>query len=310
MITTGLPREPLGETPPGADEYWRSEEPLNLEAARLMRRLISSAGAVPAVIALLKGNLRIGLDDDELAELAADENAGKVASPSLAHAMVRRRTAGTTVSATIAAMCMTPEVAEDLAPIRYFATGGIGGVHRGWTERPDISADLRRLACSSVCVISAGAKSLLDLPATIESLETLGVPMVGFGTDVFPTFYTRGDDSLRVPMRLDTPSDVAELCRLHWRHPSTRTGVLLANPIPQEHALDRLMDAAELGGHIDEAEAEAERTVVTGPARTPFVLAELARRTDGAVLRANVALLAANATLAAKIAVCFSRSGD
>jgi pseudouridylate synthase len=306
VITTGLPREPLGERPIGADEYWRDDQPVNLEAARLMRRVVSAAGAVPAVIAIIDGTLHIGLDDEQLNTLANDENAGKVAASNVAYAMVIGRSAGMTVSATVAAMCMTPEVGEDLAPIRFFATGGIGGVHRGWADRLDISADLRQLALSPVCVVSAGAKSLLDLPATIELLESLGVPVVGYGTDCFPTFYTRGDEKLPVPMRLDEPEDVATFCLQHWRHDSTRTGVLIANPIPEAHALDREIDAADLERYIAEAEELASRENVAGAARTPFVLAELSKRTGGKALHANVALLAANADLAAKIAVAYA----
>lgn len=302
VVTTGLPREPLRDPPHGVDEHWRGEEQLNLEAVLLMRRLITAEGAIPAVIAMIDGHLHIGLDDDQLVTLAANEQHGKVGSSAIAHAMVTKRTAGTTVSATIATMGMTPNLGDDLAPIRFFATGGIGGVHRGWTDRLDVSADLHQLARSSVCVVSAGAKSLLDLPATVESLEALGVPVVGFGTDAFPTFYMRGDDSLRVPMRLDTPEDMAELCRSHWRYSTTRTGVLVANPIPEAAALEREMDMDELERFIREAEDAATRASITGAARTPFVLTELSKRTNGRVLHANVSLLAANATLAAKIA--------
>lgn len=309
VITTGLPRTPLGGPPHGADTYWKNDEPLNLEAARLMRRLVSSAGAVPAVIALFDGDLHIGVDDDELVALAANEEAGKIASSTLAHAMVMKQTAGTTVSATLAACMMPPALGDDLSPIRFFATGGIGGVHRGWTDRPDISTDLRLLAASPVCVVSAGAKSLLDLPATVEAFETLGVPLVGFRTDSFPAFYTRGDSSLLIPTRLDEPEQVAELCRLHWNHRAIRTGVLVANPIPEEAALDRTIDSAALDAHIAAAEEQATRAGVTGAARTPFVLSVLAERTDGEALHANVALLAANATLAAQVAVSWSRSG-
>jgi len=306
VMTTGLPREPLHEHPHGADDHWRADQPVNLEAMRLMRRVVSSGGAVPAVIAVVDGNLHIGLDDAQLASLAADESAGKVAAATLSHAIVSGRTAGTTVSATLAAMRMSPELGDDLAPIRFFATGGIGGVHRGWTARPDISADLKQLAVTPACVVSAGAKSLLDLPATVEMLESLGVPLVGYKTDQFPTFYTRGDDSLRVPTRLDDLAMTAELCRQHWRYDATRTGVLVANPIPDAAALDREIDSAEIEKHLAESEAEATRNNITGAARTPFVLTELSRRTGGGALRANVALLAANAALTAQLAVAYA----
>jgi pseudouridylate synthase len=306
VITTGLPREPLSRKPIGADDHWRDDQPVNLEAARLMRRLIDSVGAVPAVIAMIEGDVHIGLDDAQLTSLAADEDAGKVGTSTLAHAIVTNRTAGTTVSATIATMQMPPQLGEDLPPIRFFATGGIGGVHRGWTDRPDISNDLRQLACSPVCAISAGAKSVLDLPATVEVLEALGVPVVGFGTDTFPAFYTRGDETLAVPMRLDEPTQVAELCCHHWRYAASATGVLVANPIPQQAALDQFITTDELDSHIRAAEEEAASEAVTGAARTPFVLAELSRRTGGRVLDANIALLAANATLAANIAVAWT----
>jgi pseudouridine-5'-phosphate glycosidase len=295
VITHGLPREPM-QTPPGDPTGWDANAPLHLETARAMQRAVRNAGAVPATVAVIDGELRIGLDDEDVQRLASDDQPVKASVVNLAHAMDSGATAGTTVSATIVA-CGLP----DIGPIRFFATGGIGGIHAGWMERPDVSADLRQLATSRVCVVCAGAKSILDVPATVEALEALGVPVIGFGTEVFPLFHARGGDDLPVTQRLDDPAAVASVCRVHWQMLRSESGILVANPIAAADALG----AEELKRVVAEANRTADDAGVSGPGRTPFLLTELARLTDGRSLRANVALLLNNARLAGRIAVAW-----
>jgi len=301
-MTHGLPRRPLARgasADPGGEKGWDPEGPLHLETARAMQRAVREGGAVPATIGVLGGALHIGLDDGSLVELAADTAAGKASTANLAAAMACGQSAGTAVSATLAACALA-----EAGPIRVFATGGIGGVHAGWTQRPDVSADLLQLATTPTCVVCAGAKSILDLPATVEALETLGVPVVGYQTDLFPRFHAPGDERLKTPHRADDPLAVARLCRLQWEVLSAEVGLVLANPIPPQFALD--------GRELDEAVVKANRAAddraVTGPERTPFLLNELARLTDDRSLIANIALLLNNARLAAAVAVALCRA--
>jgi pseudouridine-5'-phosphate glycosidase len=246
---------------------------------------------------VLDGRLRIGLSDGDLERLADAGRGRKVSAADLAHVMVTGDTAGTTVSATLAACRLArPE------PIRIMATGGVGGVHRGWTDRPDISADLGELARTACAVICSGAKAVLDVPATLEALEALGVAVVGYRTDRFPCFYSQGSD-LPVPRRLDEVDLVARLCRLRWDELDLRGGVLLASPLPPGVALSH----DELEAMIQEAQETATRRRVTGRDLTPFLLAELARRSGGRTVTANLALLEANAALAASLAVSLAR---
>ncbi|MDY7109324.1 MAG: pseudouridine-5'-phosphate glycosidase [Planctomycetota bacterium] len=301
LLTHGLPRAPLAgfsDRDPGGGAGWDRAAPVNLEAARAMGRVVRAGGAVPAPIGVLKGRLHLGLDDEALAHLAADTAARKTSIAGLAHAIASGHSAGTTVSATLAA-CMLPKAGA----IRVFATGGIGGVHRAWTRRPDISADLRQLARTPVCVVCAGGKSVLDLPATVEALEGLGVPVVGYRTDRFPRFHAAGDDRLRTPQRLDDPAAVARMCRQQWDELGQETGVLLANPIAEAFALD--------GEELEEAARQAERIAdhrgVIGADRTPFLLEQLTRLTGGRSLLANLALLVNNAKVAAVVASALAR---
>ncbi len=295
VVTAGLPRSPAGPPPANVDDAaWDPSGPLNRELGRLLPRVVRVHGATPAVIAVMDGRLHIGLDDAALDALAANPAAGKTASRDLAAMLTSGATAGTTVSATLAA-CR-------IAGIRVFATGGMGGVHRGWAQTPDISSDLHAIATTPVCLVTSGAKSLLDLPATLEVLESLGAPVVGIGTDVFPQFYAAGDPSLRCPIRRDTPEAVAALCRTHWETLGETSGVIAANPIPEACALDR--DAVETATIA--AERAADEAGVRGRDRTPFVLAAAATTLGPAALAANVALLAANARLGARIAVAWS----
>lgn len=293
VLTHGLPRQP-SRAVTCADADWNEHAPLNLEVMRMLARTVRSKGAVPAIVAVGGGGLRVGLDDAELARLAADEEAAKATLSNLAHLMTTGRNAGTTVAATLAA-CALPGRADRIAT---FATGGIGGLHPGWAEHLDVSADLGGLARAPVCVVCSGPKSLLDVPATLEALEALGVPVVGFRSDRMARFLT-GPGREPVNQRVDDADAVAALCAAHWDELGHSSAVLLANQTPSAHAVD----AGVLEAAIEQAETRARTEGITGAARTPFVLAEMARLTGGHALNANVALLAANASLAADVAV-------
>ncbi len=211
----------------------------------------------------------------------------------LAALMATGGTAGTTVSATLHASTLGPR------PIQVMATGGIGGVHRGWTQHPDVSADLRVLACTPACVVASGCKSILDVAATVEALEALAITVLGWRTDEMPLFYCRGRSDLPVPRRVDNLSVVADICRLAWSELGSRAGVLLANPVDPTLALD----ASEIEGYIEQAETEARRAGLTRGRRTPHLLQWVAERTDGRAVAANQALLRDNARLASELAV-------
>jgi pseudouridine-5'-phosphate glycosidase len=293
VITCGLPRESM-PLPAGLEApEWNATSPLNLETARAMERTVRINNAVPATVAIIEGTLRVGMDDEDLIRLASDQEAGKASTPDLAAAMVANATAGTTVSATLTACALTQ------SKIRCFATGGIGGVHRNWTSSPDISADLRALASTPVCVICAGAKNILDLPATLEALQMLGVPVVGYRTSAFPQFHCVGDDTLELTHCVDDAQAAARLCVLHWTVLHQTSAVMLANPVPVKFALD----ANEANAAVERAEEQAGRLGTSGAQRTPFLLSELSRLTNGRSLIANLALLINNASLAARVAV-------
>ncbi|MFO1147951.1 MAG: pseudouridine-5'-phosphate glycosidase [Alsobacter sp.] len=263
--------------------------PDNLAMARGVEAVIREAGAVPATIAILDGELRAGLSGAELERLGGTADAVKASSRDLATCMVRRQTAGTTVSATM-------RMAE-LAGIAIFATGGVGGVHRGAESTFDVSADLIELGRTPTAVVCAGVKSILDIPKTLEVLETQRVPVIGFGTDDFPAFFSRRSGEA-VDQRVDTPADLARVIRLH-RSLGSGTGLLVANPIPVADAIDgEAIDAA-----IAEAVSEAARKGVAGKAVTPFLLARINEITRGRSLTANIALVRNNARVAAQTAV-------
>lgn len=298
VVTCGLPRSPHPAAAPHDDADWDPGAPLNLETARSMARAVRATGATPAQVWVGDGRLRVGIDDTELAELAADEAAGKASLATLGSLLVAGGRAGTTVAATLLACTTAPG-----GPIRVFATGGIGGVHAGWTLRPDVSGDLVALGRSPVCVVSAGAKSILDLPATLEVLEALGVPVIGFETATLPRFVARGTGSGALELASRTfgpqgPETVAAICRAHWQGLGISGGLLCVQPVAEEVALAD----EELAEATARAEEEAARAGVCGLQRTPFLLESIARLTGGRSLRANVALLRANATLAGRIA--------
>ena len=262
--------------------------PRNLALARAAEAEIRETGATPATIAVLDGRLRIGLSDAELGRLAEAEGVAKLSRADLAACMAAGGTGATTVAATM--------IAAARAGIAVFATGGIGGVHRGWETSLDISADLQELAQSPVTVVAAGAKAILDLPATLEVLESLGVPVIAVGQDEFPAFWSRRS-GLSAPLRMDDPAEIARAHRLRAAL-GLPGGQLVANPVPAEAEIP----ADEIAPLIARAAEEVAARGVTGKAVTPALLSRLLELTEGRSLAANVALVLNNARLAARIA--------
>jgi pseudouridine-5'-phosphate glycosidase len=262
--------------------------PQNVAVAREVEAVVRANGAVPATVAVVGGHIRIGLPDEVLDRLGTAEDVLKLSRADLPYAVAAGRHGSTTVAATM--------ICAELAGIRVFATGGIGGVHRGVEQTLDISADLEELARTPVAVVCAGAKAILDLPRTIEYLETRGVPVVGYGTDRFPAFWSR-DSGLPVPIRLDTPEAIAGLIRAKAAL-GLEGGVLVANPVPEAEEIP----SGEISAHVEAAVAEARRAGITGKAVTPFLLSRLLALTGGRSLAANVALVKNNAVLAARLA--------
>jgi pseudouridylate synthase len=262
--------------------------PDNLRVAREIEAAVRSGGAVPATIALLGGEIRVGLDPAALEALALTDGVVKCGVRDLAPALARGVAGATTVAA-------TSHIAER-AGIRVFATGGLGGVHRGYAETFDESADLGTLARVGVCVVCAGVKSILDLPATLERLETLNVTVLGYGTDTFPAFYLN-DSGLPVPWRVDTPEAAAAVVRARAAA-GAPGGVVVANPLPADEQLDPALHDRVLGDGL----AAAAREGVVGRDVTPFLLERFHTQTAGESLRANVRLVLRNAELAARIA--------
>lgn len=266
--------------------------PDSLTTARELERLIRAEGAVPATIAVLDGRLKVGLDGAALDRLAQSHDMAKASVRDLPVLMAARRDGATTVASTMRIAAM--------AGIRVFATGGIGGVHRGAEITGDVSADLHELAASPLAVVSAGAKAILDLPRTLEMLETLSVPVIGYGCDEFPAFYSRRS-GLPVPARADTPEALAGIMAARWRLEAAG-GILIANPIPAGDEIP----AAAIESRIRDALSQATRAGIAGKAVTPFLLARIRDLTDGESQRANVALVLNNAKLAAEIAAAFA----
>jgi len=263
--------------------------PQNVETARSVEAVVREEGAIPATIAVIDGALRVGLGDDELDRLGAAKDVVKASARDLAACLVRRANAGTTVAATMAIAAR--------AGIPVFATGGIGGVHRGAEETFDISADLTELARTPVAIVSAGCKSILDIGRTLEVLETLGVPVVGYRTNEFPAFFARASGH-RLEHRFESSRELAELIQLE-RRLGRPGGVLIANPIPEAHALP----AAQIEARIASATAEARAAGVSRKDVTPYLLARINALTGGESLTANIALVKNNALLAARVAV-------
>lgn len=262
--------------------------PQNNDMAAGVEAIVREEGAVPATIAVIDGRLKIGLTGKEREGLARTTGAMKLSRADLAYALAEGRTGGTTVAATM--------IAAYLAGIRVFATGGIGGVHKGAEQSFDISADLDELARTPVIVVSAGPKAILDTAKTLEVLETRGVPVVAFGTDVVPAFWSR-TSPFPAPLRLDDPAAIARFFATRAEL-GIEGGMLVANPVPREAEIP----AQEMAVHIAAAQAEADKKGVSGKAVTPFLLDRILHLTGGASLATNIALVENNARLAARIA--------
>lgn len=263
--------------------------PQNVKTAREVEQIIRDNGAVPATIAILEGKIKIGLSDDELEMLGKNTEVAKASRRDIPYLLATKKNGATTVAATM--------ICADLADIRIFVTGGIGGVHRGAETTMDISADLEELANTNVAVICAGAKSILDLGLTMEYLETKGVPVIGYGTDVLPAFYTRTSE-YDVNFRADNPETVASTLKAKWDL-NLKGGAVIANPILEEHAMDESM----ITSVIQSALKEAEENNIHGKDTTPFLLAKVKELTEGKSLDANIELVKNNAVVGAKIAV-------
>ncbi|MEY3367541.1 MAG: hypothetical protein RI973_696 [Bacteroidota bacterium] len=269
--------------------------PENAETALRLEAVVRQQGAVPATIALLDGKLKAGLREEEIIRIAkAGAEVVKVSRRDIPFVLSSRTAGATTVAATM--------IVAQMAGIRVFATGGIGGVHRGAAESFDISADLQELANTDVAVVCAGAKSILDIGLTLEYLETFGVPVIGYQTDEFPAFYTRSS-GFGVDYQVDSPDEIARILNIKWEA-GLRGGAVIANPIPSEYepAQASVLQATE------KALAEAQQLGVKGKQITPFLLARIKELTGGESLKANIQLVLNNAGLAARIAVAMSEA--
>lgn len=269
--------------------------PHNLETALRMEATIRKSGAVPATIGLLHGRVVVGLAREEIELLANTDGVAKVSRRDLSSVLTSHKPGATTVAATM--------YIAYLAGIRVFATGGIGGVHRGGEDSFDISADLTELARTPVAVVCAGAKIILDLPRTLELLEMLGVPVIGYGTNEFPAFYVR-ESGCRVEARVDSPDQAARLMKLQWEL-GLSAGIVFGNPPPAAVALPRAEAESLIEGALDAADSAG----IQGKAVTPFLLAELSKHSGGRSLETNMQLLVENARLAALVSGSFSALG-
>jgi pseudouridine-5'-phosphate glycosidase len=270
--------------------------PANLEAARSFEAMLTDAGVVPATIAVVDGVPKAGLDSSSLERIALDESVVKVSSRDLGMAMAGKRTAGTTVAATSALAAK--------AGIRMFATGGLGGVHRGYAESLDESADLTVLSRTRITVVSAGVKSILDIPATLERLETLGIAVVGFRTSRFPAFYL-SDSGQELDWRADTPEEIAAIMAARDLLGDT-SALLVGNPLPP----DKQLDPALHNRVLNEALAAVDAAGISGKAVTPFLLDYMRRATEGASVDVNLDVARGNIALAGRIAMAWSEHGS
>ncbi len=269
--------------------------PQNLDMARQVEQVIRDNGAVPATIAVMGGQIHVGLTDEALEALAQTpaDQAMKLSRADLAVCLANGRTGATTVAATM--------ICAHLAGIRVFATGGIGGVHRGAESSFDISADLQELSQTPVTVVAAGAKAILDLPKTWEVLETLGVPVIAYGQDELPAFWSRSS-GIKAPLRMDSAADIAAAAAMRARL-GLKGGQLVANPIPPEAEIAR----EEITPVIEQALAEAEARQIAAKQVTPFLLQRIFEITEGRSLASNIELVLNNARLAAQIAIAMTR---
>lgn len=267
--------------------------PQNVEMAQTVEAIIREEGAVPATIAIMDGKYKIGLSEADLERLATEKDVAKVSRRDLALILAQKKIGATTVATTM--------IGAHLAGIPFFVTGGIGGVHRGYEETLDVSADLEELAQTPVTVICAGAKSILDLPRTLEYLETKGVPVLGYQTDVLPAFYT-SKSPYKLNSRVDSVQEIAHMNKVSHELGLT-AGTLVVNPIPTEYELD----ADYIDGIIAQAVVEAEEAGITGKDMTPFLLGKIVDLTDGESLKANIQLVYNNARVGARIAKAYSQ---
>lgn len=263
--------------------------PQNVETALAVEQIVRDAGAIPATIAILEGKLCVGLDDRQLEMLGKSTGVWKVSLRDMPFVLSQNLAGATTVAATMRIASM--------AGIKIFATGGTGGVHRGAENSFDISADLTEMAQTSVAVVSAGVKSILDIGLTLEYLETMGIPVLTFGQDEFPAFYS-SNSGFKSPLRLDSEAEIAAMLKTKWSI-GLNGSVLIANPLPPEFEVP--LEVMEL--QIVKALAEAEANGIKGKEVTPFLLKRIAENTSGESLEANIALIKGNARLAAGIAV-------
>ncbi len=266
--------------------------PENVESARTCERIIRDEGAVPATVAVIGGIIRVGLGEEELEHMGRGGSIRKVSRRDLPMTLAKGLDGATTVATTM--------IGASLAGVRVFATGGIGGAHRGAPQTFDVSADLTELASTPVAVVCAGAKSILDIGLTLEVLETYGVPVVGYRTDAFPAFYVR-NSGFRVDERADDLREIARALRLKWSL-GLEGGMVVANPIPEEDEMDPVLIARS----IDEAVEAATARGVRGKEITPFILAYLHKATGGSSLHANKQLVYNNARVAAQLAVAYA----
>ena len=275
--------------------------PQNVQTAREVEELVRQEGATPATIAVIKGRIKVGLSASELEQLGNDPSFGKISTRDLPFTVAMGKNGATTVASTM-------RVAH-LAGVRVFATGGTGGVHRGGASSLDVSADLTELSRSQVCVVSAGVKSILDIGLTLEYLETLGVPVMTFGSEEYPAFYSRSS-GFASPLSVDSPEQAASVLRAKWElcdrgpgdTPGAAGGVLLANPVPAESEIP----AAEIAPHIGAALRDMDALGITGKDTTPYLLGRIVEITGGRSLVTNIALVKNNAVLAARVAAAYS----
>ena len=264
--------------------------PENIKVARNLERIAEDAGVIPATICLMNGKIKIGLNDDELKMLAISKDVAKVSRRDFSRVLASKKIGATTVAATM--------IAANLAGIKVFATGGVGGVHRGAEDTFDISADLQEFSQTPVIVVSAGAKAILDLPKTLEVLETLGVPVYGFQTDLFPAFYSAESD-LHID-KIDSEKEIVDLYKTNIKL-GFKNGILVANPIPKKYEIP----FEEMDKHIKIALERANENCITGRELTPFLLSEIVKITKGSSLETNIRLVENNVALACRIAKAF-----
>lgn len=261
--------------------------PQNAETALRVEDAVRKEGAVPATIAIREGKCLVGLSKQDIEWLGQEKNVWKVSLRDMPFVISQKLPGATTVAATMRIASMTG--------IKIFATGGIGGVHRGAETTMDISADLTEMAHTNVAIVSAGVKSILDIGLTLEYLETMGVPVITFGQDAFPSFYS-AESGFKSPLRLDNPQAIGSLCKAKWEL-GLRGSVLIANPVP----LEKQVPAEQIEQYVQAALSDAEKQHVKGKEVTPFILSHIAKHTHGESLDANIALILNNARLAAKI---------